>query len=97
MSGLDLRNRLALVLSEFRPTGPELSPDYYFETRHVEVARKRLPLPFAVFMAFDNVDGYTWSRGIEKSRWEIPFYFRNVLFLVAHRKFGLDIRCSKSA
>jgi len=56
--------------------------------------RSKLPQTYMIYFLLVRLLNFKyWGRG-EKVAWEIPVLYKGVPFLMAHRKFGLDIQAS---
>ncbi len=90
---LNLKKRLDLKLKDFTP---DLNANVHWsdvtEGNPVELKPESVPSPYIVFIIFPILKEYPHIRRCEKIAWEIPLQYKGTSFMLAHRKFGFQIR-----
>lgn len=66
------------------------------ERYHVELPKElQISHPFIVFLMFKEIKGYPNLGMFEKVLWEIPIIYKDVQFVLAHKKFGFSISANE--
>jgi hypothetical protein len=62
------------------------------ERYNVELPKEsQIMHPFMIFIIFKDIMGYPNLGMHEKTLWEIPIFYKDVKFVLAHKKFGFSI------
>ncbi len=83
---------LERALCDFTPDS--LNNDHWSDPFHettIDIPHELTPEPYIVFIIFVYLKRYNFFGRAEKIKWEIPVKYKNIPFLLSHRKFGFRI------